>query len=222
MGYNTHYDDSPSCILFYTINQEIATNLLIFVYSVTEGFVKLSESRRALVGCFLVYVGKSATAACLGGFLWVVVLYAIPGRAPPPRRPDVTVSQRQKRNSLERVLFLLFPKSRTCGRFSPKIREQGSLSKESDLLIVQSIINTHTLLKVLTWPLRAQALLSEGVLIRVHLINLIVGRFCLTSDISLGRFCLTLEVGQELPDQQVRQILPKLPDRVHINPGSIS
>lgn len=154
MGNCTHYDDSRSCNLFYTINQEIATNLLIFVYSVTEGSVKLSESRRALVGCFLVYVGKSATAACLGGFLWVVVLYAVrhcvPGRAPPPRRPDVTVSQRQKRNSLERVLFLLFPKSRTCGRFSPKIREQGSLSKESYLLIVQSIINTHTLLKVLT------------------------------------------------------------------------
>ena len=128
--------------------------------------------------------------------------YETPRRAPPPRRPDVTISQRQKRNSLERVLFLLFPKSRTCGRFSPKIREQGSLSKASDLLIVQSIINTHTLLKVLTWPSRAQALLSEGVLTRVHLVNLIVGRFCLTSAIGLGRFCLSCPTGSILtPDQ---------------------
>ena len=132
-----------------------------------------------------------------------------------------------------------FPKGRKetrwsefCFCYSQRVKPvEGSLPrygnrvpclKASDLLIVQSIINTHTLLKVLTWPSRAQALLSEGVLTRVHLVNLILGRFCLTSAIGLGRFCLTLEVGQELPDQQVRQILPKLPHRVHIDPGSIS
>lgn len=53
----------------------------------TEAPVKLSERRRAFIGCFLVYVGESATAARLGG-LWFCTLYRA---GTPPRRPEVTL-----------------------------------------------------------------------------------------------------------------------------------
>lgn len=79
------------------------------------------------MGCFPVYAGESATAARLGGFLWVMVLYCVyhfvPGRGPAAQRSPSHrsgVPKEAEKHSLERVLFC-FPKTGgvTSGMFSP-------------------------------------------------------------------------------------------------------
>lgn len=63
---------------------DLSCDQLFIVLWTQKAPVRLSERRRAFIRCFLVYVGESATAARLGGFLWVVVLYVMPGRGPHP------------------------------------------------------------------------------------------------------------------------------------------